>query len=79
LAGQTEVFGENPFRVKFSLRPAVYRQSFRLGDKLLQNHDQQFYFPTEHLLLLSLCNILSDEMMGLSFTVVAGLRQRNHS
>jgi hypothetical protein len=31
------------------------------------------YFPTEHLRLYSLCNILSDERMDLSFTIAAGL------
>jgi hypothetical protein len=30
-------------------------------------------------LLLSLCNILSDERMGLSFTIAADPRQRSHS
>jgi hypothetical protein len=35
------------------------------------------FFPTEH--LFSLCNILSDEMMGLSFTIVVGPRQRSYS
>jgi hypothetical protein len=28
---------------------------------------------------LSLCSALSDERMGLSFTIAAGPRQRNHS
>jgi hypothetical protein len=32
--------------VKFTLRLAVYRQSVRLGVKLLETHDQTF-FPTE--------------------------------
>jgi hypothetical protein len=34
---------------------------------------------TEHLRLLSLCKILSDERMGLSCTIAAGPRQRSHS
>jgi hypothetical protein len=54
------------------------RQSV-LGDKPLDIHDLNFYFPSEHLRLFSLCNILSDEWMGLSFTIVAGLRQGSHS
>jgi hypothetical protein len=33
------------------------------------------FFPTEHLRLQSLCNILSDERMGLSFTITAGPHQ----
>jgi hypothetical protein len=35
------------FRV--TLRLAVYRSSVRLGDKPLETHGQNFYFPTEHL------------------------------
>jgi hypothetical protein len=36
-------------RVTVTLRVAVYRQSICLGDKPLETHDQQFYFPNEHL------------------------------
>jgi hypothetical protein len=35
--------------VRVTLRLAVYRQSVRLGDEPLETHDQNFYFPTEHL------------------------------
>jgi hypothetical protein len=66
-------------RVRVTLRLAVYRQSLRLGDKPLKAHDQNFYFPTKHLRLWSLCNIHSDERMGVSFTIAAGPRQRSHS
>jgi hypothetical protein len=38
-------------RVRVTLRLAVYRQSVRLGDKPLEIHTQNFYFPTEHLRL----------------------------
>jgi hypothetical protein len=38
-----------------------------------------FFFSTEHLWLWSLCNILFDDRMGLSFTIAAGPRQRSHS
>jgi hypothetical protein len=31
-------------KVKVTLRLAVYRQSFRLGVKPLENHDQIFFF-----------------------------------
>jgi hypothetical protein len=42
----------NPqLKVEVTLRLAVYRQSVRLGDKPLETHDQNFYFPTEHLRL----------------------------
>jgi hypothetical protein len=34
-----------------------------------------FFFPIEHLRLESLCNILSEERMGLLFTIAAGPRQ----
>jgi hypothetical protein len=53
---------------------AVYRQSVRLGAKPLETHYQKFYFvlfiyvfifATEPLRSLSLCNIFSDERMGL--------------
>jgi hypothetical protein len=36
-------------------------------------------FPTEHLGLQFLCNILSDERMGLTFTISDGSLQRSHS
>jgi hypothetical protein len=36
-------------------------------------------FSTEHLWSWSLCNVLSDERMGLSFTIAADFRQRSHS
>jgi hypothetical protein len=35
------------------------------------------FFSTEHLRLQSLCNILSDERMGLSFIIAAGPRQHS--
>jgi hypothetical protein len=38
-----------------------------------------FFFSTEPLRSESSCNILSDERMGLSFTIAAGPRQRGHS
>jgi hypothetical protein len=64
-------------RVRVTLRLAAYRQSVRLGDKLLKTHDQ--HLLTEYLLSYSLCNILSDEKMGLSFTNAADPRQCSHS
>jgi hypothetical protein len=36
-------------------------------------------FPTEHLRLKSLCNILSHERLGLWFTIAAGPHQHSHS
>jgi hypothetical protein len=65
-------------RVRLTLRLAPYRQSVHLGDKPLKAHDQ-YFFPTEHLLLQSFCNILSDERMVLSFTIASGPRERIHS
>jgi hypothetical protein len=61
--------------MEVTLRLAVYRQSVRLGVKPLEDHDQSF-FPQ----LNSCCNgpyrnILSDERLGLSFTIAAGPRQ----
>jgi hypothetical protein len=38
-----------------------------------------FSFSTEPLQSQSLCNILSDERIGLSFTIAAGRRQRSYS
>jgi hypothetical protein len=38
-----------------------------------------FFPPAEHLRSKSLCNILADERMGLSFTIAAGPRQRSYS
>jgi hypothetical protein len=38
-----------------------------------------FSFSAEHLRLQSLCNILSDERVGLSVTIAAGPRQCSHS
>jgi hypothetical protein len=66
-------------RFRVTLRLAVYRPSVRLGDKPLETHDQYSCFPTEHLRLQSLCNILSDERLGLPFTTAAVPRQRSHS
>jgi hypothetical protein len=37
------------------------------------------FFSTEHLVLESLCNILLDDMMGLSLKIASGPRQRSHS
>jgi hypothetical protein len=42
----------------------VYRQSFRLGDKPLETHDQHFFNWT--LVVIVLGNNLSDERIGLS-------------
>jgi hypothetical protein len=44
-------------RVRVTLRLVVYRQSLRLGAKILEDHDQQFFFATEPLWSYSLCNI----------------------
>jgi hypothetical protein len=66
-------------RVRITLRLAVYRQSVRLGYKPLETHDQNIYSPTAHLRSQSLCNTLSDERMGLPFTIATGPRQRSHS
>jgi hypothetical protein len=63
------------FRVRVTLRLAVYRQSLRP----LRTRTRTFYFPTEHLRLQSLCKILSDERMSLSFTIATGPRQRSYS
>jgi hypothetical protein len=66
-------------RVRVTLQLVVYRQSVRLGDTPLETHDLDLYFLTEHLRLQSLCNILSNERMGLSFAIAAGPRQCSHS
>jgi hypothetical protein len=58
------------FRVRITLRLAVCRQSVRLGDKPLET--------SNFIILQSLCNILCDEKMGLSFTTAAGRRQCSH-
>jgi hypothetical protein len=58
------------YLVRVTLRLAVYSQPVRLGDKSLETHDQQFHFPTEHLRLEPLCNILLDERMGLSLQLL---------
>jgi hypothetical protein len=39
----------------------------------LRNTTEKFYFPTEHLHVYSLRNILFDKRMGLSFTIAAAL------
>jgi hypothetical protein len=66
-------------RVRFASRLAIYRQSVIFAKSPLRLTAQQFYFTTKHFRLWSLCNILSDERMGLSFTTAAGPRPRNHS
>jgi hypothetical protein len=62
------------FRVRVTLRLAVYRQSVHLGSSPLETHDQYFQLNTCG---YSLCNILCGERMGLSSTI-AGPRQRSH-
>jgi hypothetical protein len=66
-------------RVRVNLRLAVYRQSVRLGAEPFETYGQNFFFSTEHLWSQSLYDILSDERMGLSFTIAAGPHQRIHS
>jgi hypothetical protein len=63
--------------VRFTLRLADYRQSVRFSAKPLNTQDQSF--STEPLQSQSLCNVLSGEVMDLSFTNIAGPRQRSHS
>jgi hypothetical protein len=46
--GNKSVLQWSESRVRVTLRLAVYRQSVRLGDKPLETHDQNFYFPAEH-------------------------------
>jgi hypothetical protein len=59
-------------KVRVTLRLAVYRQSVLLRDKPLETHDNTF-FATEPLRSESLCNILSDDRMGLSLMNMLGL------
>jgi hypothetical protein len=66
-------------RVRVTLRLAVYRQSVHLGDKPLETHDQNFYFPTERLRLYPYVTSSLPKRMSLSFTVAAGPCQRRHS
>jgi hypothetical protein len=62
-------------RVRVALRLAVYRQSVRLGDRPLDKTNNFFQLnPCGHS-----PSILSDELMGLSFTSAAGPLQRSHS
>jgi hypothetical protein len=75
---KTEIFIVR-VKIRVTLRLADYRQSVHLGNKPLETANQNLYFATEHLRLQSLCRILSDERMRLSFTISAGLRQRSHS
>jgi hypothetical protein len=79
-------YHSRPYRLSEILPPSLtlrrLRHShscFTTGAKYLETHDKYFLFSTEHLRLQSLCNILSDEKMGLSFTIAAGTRQRSHS
>jgi hypothetical protein len=74
---QLQQLSTHCLRIRVTLRLAVYRQSVHLGAKPLEAHDL-YFFPTEHLRLYSLRNILSNERMGRSFTIAAGPRQRIH-
>jgi hypothetical protein len=49
------------------------------GLPVIRSSTHDFHFPNEHLRLYSLCNILSEERMGLSFIIAAGSRQCSHS
>jgi hypothetical protein len=64
-------------RVRVSLRQAVYRQC--LSWRQAPWDSWPVILLTEHLPSYSLCNILSEDRMGLSFTIAAGPRQRSHS
>jgi hypothetical protein len=64
--------------VRVTLRLAIYRQSVHLADKPLETHDH-YLFPAEHLRLKSLCSIVSDDRMCLSFTIAPGPHHRSHS
>jgi hypothetical protein len=75
---KTLLLSTTTVRVRVTLRLAVYCQSVPLGGKPLETHDQ-YFFSTEHLRSYSLCNILSEKRMGLSFTIAAGPRQRSYS
>jgi hypothetical protein len=59
--------------VRVTSQLAVYCQSVHLVAKPLEAHDQRLHFSTELLQSQSLCNILSDENMGLSFMNMLGL------
>jgi hypothetical protein len=64
-------------KVRVTLRLSVYHRSVRIDVTPLEIHDQ--YILNEHLRLWSLCNILSEERMGLSLIAAAGCRQRSQS
>jgi hypothetical protein len=67
-------------RVRVTLRLAVYHQSVHLGNKPLRDSQPvHLFFPTEHLQSKSLCDILSDERIGLLFTIAAGPHQCSRS
>jgi hypothetical protein len=64
-------------KVKVTLRLAVYRQSVHLGLKPFEPHDQRFFFQLNPC-GKSLCNILSNKKMGLSFMNMLGLSSNVH-
>jgi hypothetical protein len=66
---------QNSLNCWLTLRLADYRQSVRLGAKPLETHDH-YFFSAEP---LRSCSILSDERIGVSFTIAAGPNQRSHS
>jgi hypothetical protein len=66
---------QSSVRFRVTLRLAVYRHSVRLGGKPLETHNQSFFSSKWTLAVI----VLSDERMGLSFTIAAGPRQDSHS
>jgi hypothetical protein len=68
-AGDCPTTNSFKVKVKVTLLLAVYRQSVRLRVKPLETH----LFSTEHLLSYYLCNIPSDDKIGLSVTNIFGL------
>jgi hypothetical protein len=68
----------NKVRVRFTLRLVVYRQPICLGDNPLR-FTTSIFFSNEHLRSQSLCNIVSNERMGLPFTTAADPRHCSHS
>jgi hypothetical protein len=67
----TEVFLVR-VRVRVTLRLAVYRQSVRLGAKLLETYDQYIFQLNTYGYSLHITS-------SLTFTIAAGPRQRSHS
>jgi hypothetical protein len=66
-------------RLSITLRPVITANQLIFATSPFRLTANHFIFPNEYLQLWSLCNVRSDERIGLSSTIAADFLQRSHS